>query len=283
MRLDGSPASSQWEVERERVEREQCGELVLAWRGVIVPFPVGMSLKEIQAIISDLDEDRPVRVMADGGLAHYEACGGTHRPRPGLRLHRVLDGAFTIEIVYRKAPGCPIARSLSPRIDRHHPSGPPPHLLNTIDALCVVFPADGAWVWGVHGARHYANYVAIWLAKHLAWIEARERGIGIEAAWPGSAVGHESDEVARLLGPGDLCRCGSGKLYRACCRPSDHLGHPKRRDKNGAEQRFALPLHGEVSRPLRRDPATLEASGERLISLPDGKLVAGLNPAPGNH
>jgi hypothetical protein len=238
--VDGSHASSQWEVERERVEREQCGELVLAWRGVIVPFPVGMSLKEIQAIISDLDEDRPVRVMADGGLAHYEACGGTHRPRPGLRLHRVLDGAFTIEIVYRKAPGCPIARSLSPRIDRHHPSGPPPHLLNTIDALCVVFPADGAWVWGVHGARHYANYVAIWLAKHLAWIEARERGIGIEAAWSGSAVGHESDEVARLLGPGDLCRCGSRKLYRACCRPSDHAPEKERQEWRGVTLRLAL-------------------------------------------
>jgi hypothetical protein len=187
-----------------------------------------MSLEEIQAIISDLDEDRQVRVMAEGGLAHYDACGGTHRPRPALRLHRVLRGSFTIEVAYRKAPGCPIARSLSPRIDRHHPSGPPPHLLNTIDALCVVFPADGAWVWGIHGARHYANYVAIWLAKHLAWIDARERGISLESAWPGSAVGHEPHELDRLLGPDDICRCGSGKVYKGCCRPSDHPGHLRR-------------------------------------------------------
>jgi hypothetical protein len=224
-----SPARS----ERERVEHEQCGELVLAWRGVMAPFPADMSGEEIQAIVSDLDEDRPVRVMADGVLAHYEACGGKHRPRPGLRLARVLRGAFSIEIAYRRPPGCPIARSLWPRIDRHHPSGPPPHLLNTIDALCVLFPADGAWVWGAHGARQYAHHVAIWLAKHLAWIEARERGIGIEAAWPGSAVGHEPNELARLLAPADICRCGSGKSYGTCCRPMDHALNLRGRGENG--------------------------------------------------
>src|SRR5438034_986778 len=90
------------ESPRERVEREQCGEFALTWRGPISPFPAGMSFEEIQAIIADLDEDRPVRVMTDGVLAHYEGCGGTHVPRPGLRLGHTLYGAFLVEIAYRR-------------------------------------------------------------------------------------------------------------------------------------------------------------------------------------
>jgi hypothetical protein len=206
---------------RERVEREQCGEFVLTWRGAITPFPDRMPLEETQAIVADLDEDRPVRVMTDGALAHYEHCGGKHLPRPELQLGRPLVGAFQIEIAYRRPPGCPIARSLWPRIDQHHRNGPPPHLLNDIDALCVLFPADGAWTWPLHGIREYANYTAIWLGKHLAWVEARERGVRIDEAWPGSVVGHDPSEISRLLSPKDSCRCGSGSRYGDCCAPRD--------------------------------------------------------------
>lgn len=206
---------------REVVERDQCGEFVLTWRGTITPFLEGMDPEAIQAIIADLDEDRPVRVMVDGALAHCDDCGGKHSPRPELRLGRSLAGGFLIEIAYRRPPGCPIARSLSPHIDRYHPSGAPPHLLNDIAALCVLFPADGAWVWPRDGAREYANFTAIWLGKHLAWVEARERGVGIEEAWPGSVVGHEPSEMPRLLRPKDLCRCGSGRGYSHCCAARD--------------------------------------------------------------
>lgn len=209
------------ESERERVEREQCGPLVLTWRGPLTPFSAGMPLEEVQAIVADLDEDRAVRVLADGALAHYEKCAGKHAPRPGLRLKRVLQGTFEVEIAYRRPPGCPISRTISPRINRHHTSGPPPHLLNAIEALCVLFPADGAWVWGLHGIRHYANYTAIWLAKHQAWIEARERGVGLDHAWPGSVVGHDPAQLQRLLRPRDPCRCGSGKAYGDCCSRTD--------------------------------------------------------------
>jgi len=222
------------ESERERVERDECGELVLAWRGSITPFPTGMSFEEVQAILADLDEDLPVRILADGAVAHYEVCGGKHSPRPGLRLRRVLEGTFRIEIAYRRRPGCPIARSLWPRINRHHPSGPPPHLLNAIDALCILFPADGAWVWGVHGVRRYVDYTAIWLAKHLAWIEARERGVGVDEAWPGSFVGHDPFLLPRLLGPHEPCRCGSGKNYEDCCAESDAMARRDRYKGNAA-------------------------------------------------
>jgi len=209
------------ESPRERVEREQCGEFVLTWQGSISPFPSGMRVEEIQAIVTDLDEDRPVRVLADGVLAHDEDCRGSHRPRTEFRLQRPLHGAFKIEIAYRRPPGVPVARSIAPRINQHHQSGAPPHLLNTIDALCVLFPADGTWVWGVHGARQYTNYTAIWLAKHLVWVEARERGVGIMEAWPGSFVGHDPFEIHRLLRPHVSCRCGSGKIYAECCAESD--------------------------------------------------------------
>lgn len=214
-------AQEQPQTPREAVERDQCGEFVLAWKGTITPFREGMSLDGIQAIVADLDEDRRVRVMADGTLAHYEECGGTHVPRPEFRLERPLAGSFRIEIAYRRPPGCPIARSLEPRINWYHPSGHPPHLLNDIDALCVLFPADGAWVWPRDGAREYANFTAIWLAKHLVWVEARARGVGIEEAWPGSAVGHEPSEMPRFLGPKDPCRCGSGRGYGDCCAAQD--------------------------------------------------------------
>jgi hypothetical protein len=209
------------ETGREQVEREQCGEFVLTWRGGITPFPPGMPLAEIQAIVADLAEDRPVRILADGALAHYEHCGGTHQPRREFQLARPLSGAFMVEIAYRRPPGCPIARSLSPRIDLNHPLGPPPHLLNTIGALCVLFPADGSWVSDAHGARQYANFTAIWLAKHLAWEEARERGVGLEQAWPGSVVGHDPFELPRFLNLNDLCRCGSGRAYGVCCAAGD--------------------------------------------------------------
>ena len=209
------------ETGREQVERQQCGEFVRVWQGPITPFPPEMPMAEVQAIVADLAEDRPVRVLADGALAHYEHCGGTHQPRREFQMARTLHGVFKVEIAYRRPPGCPIARSLSPRINRDHPLGPPPHLLNTIDALCVLFPADRCWVSGVHGARHYANFTAIWLAKHLAWEEARERGVGLEEAWPGSVVGHDPFELPRLVDARDPCRCGSGKEYGACCAAGD--------------------------------------------------------------
>lgn len=211
------------ETARERLEREHCGELILAWRGPITPFPCDMSLTEVQAIIADLDEDRPVRLMADGVLAHYGSCGGTHQPRPEFRLVRPLHGTFNIEIAYRRPPGCPIARSRWPRIDQNHPLGPPPHVFTEIDVLCVLFPADGAWVSDVHGVRDYANYTAIWLAKHLAWEEARERGIGVQEAWPGTAASHDPFQLPRLLGPCDPCRCGSPKNYGECCAAYDEM------------------------------------------------------------
>jgi len=211
------------ESDRERVERDQCGEFVLAWRGSITPFPSGMSFEEVQAIVADLDEDVPVRVLADGALAHYDECGGKHSPRPGLQLGQVPEGTFQIEIAHRRPPGCPIARSRWPRINRDHRRGPPPHLLNAIEALCILFPADGAWVWGVHGIRHYANYTVIWLAKHLVWVEARQRGISVDEAWPGSVVGHDPAQLRGVLGQRDPCRCGSGKVYGDCCWPGDAL------------------------------------------------------------
>jgi hypothetical protein len=126
-----------------------------------------------------------------------------------------------VEITYRRPPGCPIARSLSPRIDALHPLGPPPHLFNDIDALCVLFAADGYWVSGTHGARQYANFTSIWLAKHLAWVEARERGVEHDDAWPGSVAGHDPFDLQLMLSPGDSCRCGSGKPYGACCAAND--------------------------------------------------------------
>jgi len=209
------------EIAREQVEREQCGEYVRTWRGAITPFPIEMPLAETQAIVADLAEDRDVRVLANGALAHYEDCGGTHQPHREFQLARPLRGVFMVEIAYRRPPGVPIARSLSPRIDQHHPLGPPPHLLNTIDALCVVFPADRTWVGEVDGARQYANFTAIWLAKHLVWEEARERGVGLEEAWPGSVVGHDPFELPRLLDSHDPCRCGSGSVYGLCCARGD--------------------------------------------------------------
>jgi len=219
--VSGHDELRQDESERERIEREECGEFVLAWRGTITPFPIGTPFEELQAIVTDLDEDRPVRVMADGVIGHYTGCGGSHTPRPELRLGRTLHGGFQIEMAYRRPPGCPIARSIWPRINKDHPRGPPPHLLNNIDALCVLFPADGNWVWDAHGARVYANYTAIWLAKHLAWVEARERNVGIDKAWPGSFVGHDPAELPRLLRPHDPCRCGSGRKYADCCAGKD--------------------------------------------------------------
>lgn len=209
------------ETARERVERQQCGEFVRAWEGSITPFCFEVPMAELQAIVADLAEDRAVRVLADGTLAHYEHCGGTHQPSHEFRLARPLRGTFKIEIAYRIPPGCPIARPLSPRIDSQHPLGPPPHLLNPIGALCVLFPADRAWVSGKHGARRYADFTAIWLAKHLVWEEARERGVALEDAWPGSAAGHDPFELLHLLEPGDPCRCGSGQAYEACCAPDD--------------------------------------------------------------
>jgi len=215
------------ETGREQVEREHCGEFVRTWLGSITPFPADMPLADVQAIVADLAEDRPVRVMADGALAHDEHCGGTHQPAREFRLARPLYGVFTVEIAYRRPPGCPIARSISPRIDRHHPLGPPPHLLNSIDAFCVLFPTDRCWVSGLHGARQYANFTAIWLAKHLAWEEARERGVGLEEAWPGTVASHDPFELLRLIDASDPCRCGSGKQYGACCAAGDKEARKK--------------------------------------------------------
>lgn len=242
-----------WELPetfRERVEREECGEWVLAWRGKITPFPADMALPEIQMIVSDLSEGRPVRVDLDGTLRHYPQCGGTHRPAPQHRLQRRLRGTFSVELAHRIPPGLPIVRSLSPAVTASHPLGKPPHLLNGIEALCVIFPPDRAWVAGRDSARDFLNFSAMWFAKHLAWEESRERGVGVDAAWPGPFASHDPFELATVMQGDHPCRCGSPKLYRDCCAEGDEQARaqaPRVRTVKGPPPSHSRPLRSNAS------------------------------------
>lgn len=231
-------ADGHGESEFERLERQLCGELVRTWRGTMQPFAAGHPHEENEAIIADLDADLPVGVSLGGFLTHLPTCARVHRLRRELRDLPDLEERYSVEIAYRFPPAHPIMRSLDPEIvEARFPDDPPPHLLVPVRGLCVLFPSDQRWSWEKHGAREYADYTAIWLAKHTVWLATRKRlgqGNGI---WVGEAVPHGAQAMVARLRPDDECHCGSARPYGSCCRRGDR--EMAQKEQSGVMKRSA--------------------------------------------
>lgn len=217
-------------------DRERCGPVVRTWRGMIQPFGEANDASEVEHILADLAADRIVYVTCEGLLRHDPDCHGDHGLHEDLRPGRRLDDQYRVEIAYRTPPGHPIVRSLQPEITKKvfpDATDQPPHLLQPLDALCILFPPNREWSWEVHTAREYVDFTSIWLAKHTLWMEMRERLGPGRGRWIGSAVSHDPAEVLRVVRPQDPCPCGSARRYGVCHREEDQrkVGGRSRSDR----------------------------------------------------
>lgn len=93
-----------------------------------------------------------------------------------------------------------------------HPEWIGPRHTNWDGSVCAFEPMDGTWEPGGSLVTLIDLYT-IWALRHLH--------LQIFDRWPGRQVAHHVFERIVELKPGELCGCGSDKMYEECCRQSD--------------------------------------------------------------
>jgi hypothetical protein len=208
-----------------------------------VPVPAGLGARRAfevllrpfgsevgcDALLHHLQENQIVDVTR-GTLSHPTDCVVSHVAHP-LR-GCVSACAFKVLFLDFGAEREPIAFALSPRIDRFiYPAHP--HLIHRAflprdapqDALCAYFPSDESLSGDEEAFIRFIDYVAIFLAKHVIWVQSR--------IWLGHVGLHDPRERLRELRSWDKCFCGSGGNYFKCHRDQDRL---KSRELNRQEE-----------------------------------------------
>lgn len=197
----------------------ECGRRVVGWQGRMRPFGASLTEDEIWRLIADLDAPTQPRIgiYKDGSLGHLEDCGVDHAAlredvRRALTPLPLLDDAFLVEIVYRKAPAYPLVRALEPRITVvEYPDMP--HLLTDVGALCVAFPPDIRWTLDGIGVSVFADDAVTFLTRHVLWRHLRGK---VSQPWLGVYASHRAGDLLQTP-PTDPCPCGSGRRFRDCC------------------------------------------------------------------
>jgi len=209
---------------KHALERDRCGAVVRTWKGFLQPFGNALDTEQVEQVLADLAADRVVHVLPGGTLQHAPGCELPHHLAEDLRPGRPLDDRYLVEIAYSIPPAHPTVRALEPEITKEvfpDPADQPPHLLQPLQALCILFPPNREWNWDEHTVREYMDFMTIWLAKHSVWLETRERLGPGRGQWIGSSIPHDPRDILELLRPNDLCRCGSARRYTSCCRQED--------------------------------------------------------------
>lgn len=178
------------------------------WEGWLQPI---RTLTELNSIVCDLDEDRPVKINRDSAtIEHSPVCDKQHV------LHKIFssikrpDRSFLVRVEYAGSIAHPQAFLLEPEVTnatRRHIFGE--------NRICAYPPWTDAWQPDKHNVADFTDHVLIWLFKWNTWVETGH--------WLGSEAGHESLQLYSSIAHDMQCWCGSGKRYGACCRPLDRL------------------------------------------------------------
>lgn len=188
------------------------GESV-AWEGVLQPF---QDTKELGLILDDLENEADVSICG-GTLIHDRKCARTHATPSYLARVKHAQARYRVRAVAYPDSRHPRAFVESPHISKlNFPSHP--HL-NGDGSACSYFPSAGLLPWDGHTLRVLLDFTAIWLAKHIIWVDTGAENSG---KWIGQHVGHSIPELLCTVPESRECPCGSGKPYGTCCQP-DHM------------------------------------------------------------
>jgi hypothetical protein len=176
----------------------------LVWKGWLQPI---RSTDELDALLDDLDNDRPVEIVRGElyELRHDRECRIVHaehrltsKIKEPIRLFRVLVEDFGDKRV-------PQARVLEPPIpadERRHNIGP--------DGICGFAPWKYPWNPDGSPIVGFVDHSLLWLFKQTVYSQSKH--------WLGSETPHTTEFLLKTIKPTEPCYCGSGKNYADCHR-----------------------------------------------------------------
>lgn len=181
------------------------GKPLAVWEGWLTPI---RSRHELNAILCDLDEDRPVRIGNDATIRHDPACDPEHPLHPLLHQLKRPDRSFRVRIEFDGGPAHPAGFLLDPVVTpetRYHIFGE--------NRVCAYAPWSDAWRAVEHTAADFTDHVLIWLFKWNVWVETNH--------WLGKEEDHTPLHLLTTIRPDMQCWCSNGEPYGRCHRPQD--------------------------------------------------------------
>jgi hypothetical protein len=177
----------------------------VAWEGWLQPL---RTIDHIDAILADLEDDRPLVISNYGELLHDPDCNRFHSSH---RLTRRLRNRFPlsrIKVTYNGNTRHPRAYRIEPPIEFGSK-----HTFLSDGRLCLYAPWKGAWRHDRNTVADFTDQVVIWLAKRSIW---ETTGV-----WLGREVSHSPVSVFADIEVQAECWCGLGNSYGSCHRQLD--------------------------------------------------------------
>ena len=175
------------------------------WKGWVQPI---RDLENLELLLADLAQDRPVRILRGGEVIHNPNCYRKHQKLLWIKKLKKPDTAFKIKITYGCGSLHPRAYSLDPII----PFNKRKHMFRD-SAVCAYPTWDTSWNWRIHTVADFMDNVVIWLIKWNVWQQTN--------VWLGEEMPHDRVFLYFTVAVSDPCWCGSQREYSVCHRADD--------------------------------------------------------------
>jgi len=123
-------------------------------------------------------------------------------------------------------------------------------------SICSFEPSHGTWRRG--------DPILTLLDIHAVWI-ARQLHLRLLGRWPGDQVIHTAYERLRDQRPGEMCGCGSMRLYAECHEPFDRARTP---------YDLYIEFRQKWPNPIRRPPPSAWAEFSKFMRAPQFESAA---------
>lgn len=177
----------------------------LIWKGWLQPI---RSTNEIDALLDDLDNDRPVDIVRGElyELRHDRECQVIHAEHRLTSKIKEPIRLFRIRVEDFGDARLPRSRVLEPPI----PTDERRHNLGS-DGICAFAPWEHPWDPDVSQTAEFVDHSLIWLFKQTVYSQSRH--------WLGSETPHSTGFLIKTIQRTEQCYCGSGRNYANCHRP----------------------------------------------------------------
>lgn len=177
------------------------------WQGWVQPIG---DLENLEWILADIDQNRPVQTRQDGEVIHHPNCQRTHQELRWLKKLKKPDQAFKIKITYGGGSRHPRCFVVDPKI----PKNKQKHMFRD-GAVCAYPPQKNLWDWQRHTVSEFADQAVVWLIKWNVWQQTGE--------WLGEETSHDRVSLYFSIDAAQQCWCGSGVRYGKCHQLQDKL------------------------------------------------------------
>jgi len=176
------------------------------WRGKVQPV---RRTEDVRLLLDDLAHDRAIYRLKDE-LKHLPTCKEVHCTHPWMDNIGSLQVQFDLKMTYLGNEALPRCYVLSPEI----PPEKRKHMWAD-GAVCAFLASDGTWDHRTSTVADFLPHVLVWLVKWLVFDSTQ--------VWIGAQ--HFSSPLYHLafVDRNDPCWCGSGRIYRKCCRIKDQV------------------------------------------------------------